>query len=473
MNLARQSDGSPTYSRAHPSPRYRELIALYARMHSEGETRLGIAPEHTFPGESLMRHIVRIKRLVEATAARALLDYGAGKGFQYRPQKIVVDGRHVADSVAEYWDVDEVRCYDPGYAPLSPLPRESFDGVICTDVLEHCPEEDLGWILDELFGYANKFVYLNVACSPARKSLPNGENAHVTLRPPEWWRDAVAARGADHASLRWELHSVREDAGRISEAIFRSDDLPTDGAGEVASVNLEGRAARFYTPNEMTRWRVRTLYSKEPATIDWLRAMPAGALLLDVGANVGMYSIFAGLTREATVFAFEPESQNYAVLNENIRLNNLGGRVTALCAGLSERNGVERLYLSQALAGGSCHSLGAEVGFCLEPRAAAFAQGAVAMRFDDLVASGDLPVPHYVKIDVDGFEHKVIRGMQKTLRDARVASLIVELNQQLVEHREIRDFLCGLGFRWDPAQVERAARKSGPFEGVAEHVFRR
>jgi hypothetical protein len=193
------------YSRANPSPRYRELVALYERMHVEGETRLGIPAAQTFPGQSLFAHVVRIKRLIEATDSRTILDYGAGKGLQYRPQRIVVDGVHVADGVAEYWDVDEVRCYDPGYAPHSERPQGRFDGVVSTDVLEHCPEEDVPWILAEIFGYAGRFAYLNVACYPARKHLPNGENAHVTIRAPEWWRDQVAAVAP--AGLLWELQA--------------------------------------------------------------------------------------------------------------------------------------------------------------------------------------------------------------------------------------------------------------------------
>jgi len=183
-------------------------MALYARMHSEGERRLGIPPERTFPGQSLLAHVQRIKRLVDATRARTILDYGAGKGLQYQPQKIIIDGRHVADGVAEYWDVDEVRCYDPGYEPHRALPTGRFDGVVCTDVLEHCPEEDLAWILEEIFSYATCFVYVNVACFPARKTLPSGENAHITIREPEWWHAIVADCGAQHGDLAWELSSA-------------------------------------------------------------------------------------------------------------------------------------------------------------------------------------------------------------------------------------------------------------------------
>jgi FkbM family methyltransferase len=443
-----------SYSRSHPSPRYRELIALYARMHVEGETMLGIPAESTFAGSSLGPHIARIKRWIERTGARTILDYGAGKGTQYRPQKIVVQGTHVADGIAEYWDVDQVQCFDPGYVPHSALPEGKFDGVICTDVLEHCPEEDLPWILDEIFGYAKRFVYLNVACYPARKTLPNGENAHITVRAPGWWHERVKLR----ATTPWEL---------------QVETAAADAADEVTEVALEGRTARFHTPNEMTRWRVRTLYTKEPVTIEWLRAMPRGAVFADVGANVGMYSVFAALARSARVVAFEPESRNYAVLNENLRLNELGTQVLALCAGLSDRRGVERLYLSEVKAGGSCHSLGEAVGFDLKPRASAFVQGALALRFDDLVAAGEVPAPEYIKIDVDGFEHKVIQGMKQTLRQPGVKSLLIELNPALAEHREMRSFLEGLGFAWEPAQVAASARTEGPFTGVAEHVFKR
>jgi hypothetical protein len=205
-----------SYSRAHPSARYRELLALYGRMHLEGETTLGIPAQQTFPGSSLAPHITRIKGWIERTGSRTILDYGAGKGLQYRPQKVVVEGRHVADGIAEYWDVDEVRCFDPGYPPHSALPEGKFDGVVCTDVLEHCPEEDLGWVLEEIFGYAARFVYLNVACFPARKTLPNGENAHATVRSPEWWRRLVAARSC----VPWDLHAAFRQDGKFIEQVY-------------------------------------------------------------------------------------------------------------------------------------------------------------------------------------------------------------------------------------------------------------
>jgi hypothetical protein len=199
-------------------------------MHVEGETRLRIPAAQTFPGSSLAPHIARIKALIDATGAKSVLDYGAGKGAQYRPQPVIVDGRHRADGVAEYWDV-EVECYDPGYAEHSKLPQGTFDGVVCTDVLEHCPEEDLAWMADEIFGLAKRFVYLNVACFPARKSLPNGENAHATVRPPQWWEALVRERSRSRPELRWALHSVQPVDGKMREALVTSDPGIDAGAG--------------------------------------------------------------------------------------------------------------------------------------------------------------------------------------------------------------------------------------------------
>ena len=66
--------------------------------------------------------------------------------------------------------------------------------------MEHCPEEDLTWIVDEIIGYAEKFAYFTVACFEAEKQLPNGENAHCTVRPPAWWEtlfEDVAAQNTD------------------------------------------------------------------------------------------------------------------------------------------------------------------------------------------------------------------------------------------------------------------------------------
>jgi hypothetical protein len=197
------------------------------QMHEQGATQHGIAPEQTFNGMSLLPQAVRIKRLVERTGASTLLDYGSGKGVQYDLRPVKAPDGSLHDSMVDYWDVIAVQCYDPCYEPYSKLPRGKFDGVICTDVLEHCPEEDLPWILDEIFGYAERFVYANIACYPASKRLPNGEDAHCTIKPVAWWRELLLAASAGRPGLVWEVWVQSlvstPDGMRIAEEQIRVD----------------------------------------------------------------------------------------------------------------------------------------------------------------------------------------------------------------------------------------------------------
>jgi hypothetical protein len=195
-----------TYSRTQPSPRYLAMLDQYRRLHREGEKFLGLDAEHTYPGVSLLPHVRRIKRLINLTGADRLLDYGCGKGYQYTPGAIRAEDFGGADNVLDFWDVLEVDCYDPCYERFSTLPSGGlYDGVISTDVLEHCVEEDVPWIAGEIFGYATKFVYANVACYPAKTTLPNGENAHCTVRPVEWWKELLVPLAARRPELTWEI----------------------------------------------------------------------------------------------------------------------------------------------------------------------------------------------------------------------------------------------------------------------------
>ena len=193
------------YSRNAPSARYRRLLELYREMHVRGEVIRSVAPENTFPGASLVPQAHHIRRLVAETAARSILDYGCGKGAQYRPLGLAEGAVVRWRSIQEYWGVGRITCYDPAYEPFRQPPQGRFDGVICTDVLEHCPEDDLPWIVAELFAHAERFVFASVACHPAVKRLPNGENAHCTVRPPQYW-DQLFSREAN-PRLVWEVRA--------------------------------------------------------------------------------------------------------------------------------------------------------------------------------------------------------------------------------------------------------------------------
>jgi len=214
------------YTRASPSPRYLTLLTQYRQLHEQGDRNLGIAPEATFPGKSLPRQAGHIRRLIGLTGAANVLDYGSGKGLQYRQRGIIdgVSGVEYPD-ICSYWGVDSVHCYDPAYAPFMQLPDATFDAVVCTDVLEHCPEEDMPWIVGELFSFARLFVFANVACFPAQKQLPSGGNAHCTIRPPKWWRELILHCAAPYPAITYEIRLAYRQAGNgvIKETVLSSD----------------------------------------------------------------------------------------------------------------------------------------------------------------------------------------------------------------------------------------------------------
>jgi FkbM family methyltransferase len=241
----------------------------------------------------------------------------------------------------------------------------------------------------------------------------------------------------------------------------------------VRQVREGDREAAYYTPNRYTEWRVATFFEKEPDTLGWIAGFGPDEVLLDIGANVGMYTIWAARTRGVRVFAFEPESQNFALLYRNIVLNDVHDRVTAYCAALSDEQRFSLLYLSDFRVGGSLHTFGASLDHNLGPRAAGIAQGCIATTVDRLIADDVMPVPQHVKIDVDGLEHRVLAGCRTTLRNPLVKSLLVEINTNIAEHRSLVDELSGLGFAYSPEQVQQSLRKEGAFTGVGNHVFRR
>jgi FkbM family methyltransferase len=238
-------------------------------------------------------------------------------------------------------------------------------------------------------------------------------------------------------------------------------------------VTRDGKELAFAVVNEMTAWRAHTLMTKEPGTVAWLEEMKAGEVLVDIGANVGMYALSAAAFFGVRVFAFEPESQNYAVLNRNIHDNRLDGSVAAFCVALSDETRFDRLFLSDFMPGGSCHNFGEPVGPDLRPMKAAFRQGCFATTLDALIQQGALPVPQHIKIDVDGNEHKVIRGAAKALRDPALRSVLVEINTNLEEHWTVVDTLLEQGFDYSREEAERAQRKEGFFKGTGNYVFRR
>ncbi len=201
MEKAADAAGFTLFTEEHPSRRYEALVELYKTMHEEGSHLTNRPPEKTFNGKSLTEHVDRVAQMIDESGAKTLLDYGSGKGKFYDPYPgEPAESRYKS---MKAWGDTRVTCYDPGYEPFSGPIEPAYDGVICTDVLEHITEEDIPWVLDKLFRHAKHFVYAVAACYPAKKHLPNGQNAHCTVQAggaSRWKAPHGATRGSSGSS---------------------------------------------------------------------------------------------------------------------------------------------------------------------------------------------------------------------------------------------------------------------------------
>ena len=237
------------------------------------------------------------------------------------------------------------------------------------------------------------------------------------------------------------------------------------------SLVYHGREVKFYTPTRKTAGRVKKIFRKEPITITWMDNMQQGDIVIDIGANVGMYSLMSAVSRSARVYAFEPEASNYNLLCQNIRLNNVQDKITAYCAGNLDYDGFSVLNIAQDRdvgPGGSCHTVEAELNFDLSRMNVAFKQGINTVMLDTFCKQMNI-VPDHIKMDVDGLEHRVINGGLETIQKAR--TVIIELNTNLKEHNDSVSKMKSLGFKLDETQVKDALRKGGTFLNVGEHLF--
>lgn len=134
-------------------------------------------------GVSGYKCVKEIWRLVELSNSTDVLDYGCGK-------------RTLEDALRF-----PIKNYDPCIEGLDKTP-EPADIVACTDVLEHIEPECLDAVLDDLQRVTKRYGFYMIANRPAKKSLPDGRNAHLIQEGPGWWLQKICAR--------WRLVSFQE-----------------------------------------------------------------------------------------------------------------------------------------------------------------------------------------------------------------------------------------------------------------------
>ena len=203
----------------------------------------------------------------------------------------------------------------------------------------------------------------------------------------------------------------------------------------------------FHIPNWLAFYRAKTLLTKEPETIAWLNKIKTNSVIYDIGANVGVYSIYAAAVRDCRVLSFEPSFLNLELLFRNIQTNNLQDKITIVPLSLSNKSQIEDFYMQEGdnIWGGAHNSSGSNKSQDGTDMQKFKTSSQVALSLDDLVNIFNLPTPSHIKIDVDGLEDRVLQGGLNTFGNTK--SILIEIDAKNTDqNREIQGVLSNLGF---------------------------
>jgi FkbM family methyltransferase len=204
----------------------------------------------------------------------------------------------------------------------------------------------------------------------------------------------------------------------------------------------EGEICIRCTSKKSLYW-AKCFFAHEPDTIEWLDSLGQDSVFWDVGANIGIYSLYAA-SKGANVYAFEPMSENFACLQQNSFINVLPGSIKAFCVALSDHSGLCRLHLSEFSSGSDTHQFQSGVQTDNDD----YTQTVPAISMDEFIQIFNSDPPTHLKIDVDGPEIDILHGAQQTLTDRRLRSVLIEGDAGNSERNEkIDDLLVKAGFR--------------------------
>ncbi len=203
-----------------------------------------------------------------------------------------------------------------------------------------------------------------------------------------------------------------------------------------------------------------TFYTKEPETVDWIKNFNKDSIFFDIGANIGIYSLFAAKLNHKTI-SFEPESHNFAALNININDNNFEKKIISYPISLDEKMKISQLNIFKFRFGGSGHSFDRLLNSQGKEFDTSHTQGSISVTLDKFSEETNI-YPDYIKVDVDGNELRVINGMKNLLSSKKIKSILIELDRTYSEHLEVIDVLKSFNYNLSFYKDKN---------GVSNHIF--
>ena len=204
--------------------------------------------------------------------------------------------------------------------------------------------------------------------------------------------------------------------------------------------------------------RIKTYATKEPETIKWIDGFEQGSVLWDIGANIGLYSLYAAKSRQCKVIAFEPSVFCLEFLARNIWMNDLQNLISIVPNPLSNETKINLLTLSSREWGESSNSFGTKLNQDGVEIHQSLDYQVLGMTLDHMITKLGLQKPNHVKIDVDGIEPIILSGGTNLLKD--VDSVSIEVPTYSGANAEVSDILIGAGLRLEHQEGNQIWRRN-------------
>ena len=233
--------------------------------------------------------------------------------------------------------------------------------------------------------------------------------------------------------------------GKINPGRYILDELNKNIIKKKEIIIYKDLKLIFYVPNRLSHYRVNTFHTKEPETLEWIDKFKKKTTFWDIGANIGLYSCYAAKKNLCKVYAFEPSIFNLEWLGRNIFINNLVEKIVVIPIPLTEIISQNTLNFSSTEWSGALTTFGQSYGHDGKDLKKVFELSTLGMSMNDVKNLLNISQPDYIKIDVDGIEHLILKGGEKVLLNTR--ELLIEVNEKFeLQKNNCAKYLNELGF---------------------------